>query len=159
MPKINQEEYEVLKRLDSPWRWVARDEDGGLWVYKSKPNKLEETWQAGVFMGLNDYILEFIQWEDEEPHNIAELIEEYESEEAEVKTKQELIEEWESAIESAEFYGKGKEERLISYMKDFVSDLNQLDEPETLSQANIGLDMTLGMYNFDITRNPPPLVV
>ena len=51
-----------------------------------------------------------------------------------MKSKQELIEEWESAIEDAEFYGKGKEERLISYMKDFVSDLNQLDEPETLSQ-------------------------
>ena len=40
----------------------------------------------------------------------------------------------EVAIEAAEFYGKGKEERLISYMKDFVSDLNQLDEPEVLSQ-------------------------
>ena len=60
--------------------------------------------------------------------------EEYESEETEVKSKQELIEEWESAIEAAEFYGKGKEERLISYMKDFVSDLKQLDEPEVLSQ-------------------------
>lgn len=45
-----------------------------------------------------------------------------ESGETEVKSKQELIEEWESAIESAEFYGKGKEERLISYMKDFVRD-------------------------------------
>lgn len=51
-----------------------------------------------------------------------------------MKSKQELIEKWESAIEAAEFYGKGKEERLISYMKDFVSDLNQLDDPETLSQ-------------------------
>ena len=48
--------------------------------------------------------------------------------------KQELIKEWESAIEAAEFYGKGKEERLISYMKDFVSDLNQLEEPESSSQ-------------------------
>ena len=50
-----------------------------------------------------------------------------------MKSKQELIDKWESAIEAAEFYGKGKEERLISYMKDFVSDLNQLDEPETLT--------------------------
>ena len=51
-----------------------------------------------------------------------------------MKSKQELIEEWESAVEAAEFYGKGKEERLISYMKDFVSDLNQLEETEVLSQ-------------------------
>ena len=48
-----------------------------------------------------------------------------------MKSKKELIEKWELAIESAEFYGKGKEEELIGYMKDFVSDLNQLDEPET----------------------------
>ena len=51
-----------------------------------------------------------------------------------MKSKQELIEEWESAIEDAEFYGKGKEDRLIGYMRDFVDDLNQLDEPEVLSQ-------------------------
>ena len=56
--------------------------------------------------------------------------EEYESEETEVKSKKELIEKWELAIESAEFYGKGKEEELIGYMKDFVSDLKQLNEPE-----------------------------
>ena len=42
----------------------------------------------------------------------------------------ELIEKWWLAIESAEFYGKGKEKELISYMKEFVSDLKQLNEPE-----------------------------
>ena len=51
-----------------------------------------------------------------------------------MKSKQKLIEKWESAIEAAEFYGKGKEERLIEYMREFVSDLSQLDEPEVLSQ-------------------------
>lgn len=49
-----------------------------------------------------------------------------------MKSKQELVEKWESAIEAAEFYGKGKEGKLISYMEDFVSDLNQLDEPEKI---------------------------
>lgn len=77
------------------------------------------------------HLFQFIQWEDNEPYEIAELIEEYESEETEVRSKQELINKWESAIEVAKFYGKGKEERLISYMKEFVSDLDQLDENET----------------------------
>ena len=49
-------------------------------------------------------------------------------EETEVKSKQELIEKWELAIEAADFYGKGKEDRLIEYMRDFLDDLNQLDE-------------------------------
>ena len=57
-----------------------------------------------------------------------------------MKSKQELIEKWELAIEAAEFYGKGKEEELISYMKDFVSDLKQLDETEVLSQEEIDQD-------------------
>ena len=47
--------------------------------------------------------------------------------------KQKLIEKWESAIGAAEFYGRGKEDRLIEYMRNFVDDLNQLDEPEVLS--------------------------
>ena len=60
-----------------------------------------------------------------------------------MKSKQELIDKWESAIEAADFYGKGKEERLISYMKDFVSDLNQLDEPETVEQTTHLLESVL----------------
>ena len=64
-----------------------------------------------------------------------------------MKSKQELIEEWESAIEAAEFYGKGKEERLISYMKDFVSDLNQLDEPEVLSREWISENVEYAYFD------------
>ena len=104
-------------------------------------------------------LFQFIQWEDEDSYNIQELIEEYEnspeyvtyisnertrilsndlwskleSEGTEVN-KQKLIKKWESAIEAAEFYGRGKEDRLIEYMRNFVDDLNQLDEPEVLSQ-------------------------
>lgn len=141
------EEYQMLKSLDDDWEWTARDSGGdhggNLFAYSEKPFKCYDVgeWDCGIgilFVGTHRF--QFIQWEDEEPYNIQELIEEYESEETEVKSKQELIEKWESAIESAEFYGKGKEERLISYMKDFVSDLNQLDEPEVLSKEWIDKD-------------------
>lgn len=133
MPKISQEEYEILKGIVDRWKWMARDEKGELWAYRRKPIKENKSWREGILMGLSNGILQFIQWEDENPYNIQELIEDYESEETEVKSKQELIEEWESAIESAEFYGKGKENRLIEYMRSFVDDLYQLDEPETLT--------------------------
>ena len=39
MPKINQEEYEVLKGLDDKWKWIARDRDTILWAYEDKPRK------------------------------------------------------------------------------------------------------------------------
>lgn len=165
MAKINKEEYELLKSLEGKWKWIAKDgERNSLNVFSVKPIKIHSRWDY-IDVGYKharltkeeSKMLQFIQWEDEEPYNIQELIEEYEdstehvshvlnervkalgkarseSEETEVKSKQDLIEKWESAIESAEFYGKGKEEELISYMKDFVSDLSQLDEPEVLSQ-------------------------
>ena len=68
-----------------------------------------------------------------------------------MKSKQELIEKWESAIESAEFCGKGKEEELISYMKDFVSDLNQLGETE--SEQSDKKIRELESYNDDLVRD------
>ena len=27
MPRINQEEYEVLKGLDDNWKWITRDDE------------------------------------------------------------------------------------------------------------------------------------
>ena len=128
---------------------------GGIRVFSKKPFKGPGDRQFGVDgtgMGIDWLYLDrdkffFIKPYDEEPYEISELIEEYEehdfydyvgweyykSEETEVKSKQELIEKWELAIESAEFYGKGKEVRLIGYMEDFVSDLKQLEEPEELA--------------------------
>ena len=174
MPKINQEEYEVLKGLDDKWKWIARDKDNTLVMGAGKNERYLDGWFPPVNVGdslvvdetnavkdVSEYgnLFQFIKWDDEDPHNIQELIEEYEnspeyvtyisnertrilsndlwskleSEETEVN-KQKLIEKWESAIEAAEFYGRGKEDRLIEYMRNFVDDLNQLDEPEVLSQ-------------------------
>ena len=139
MTTISKEEYEELKALDDKWKWIARDENTHFVnIFEEKPYKDTPIWmwRRNSYVGRIESdmsLFQFIKWEDESPYSIAELIEEYESEETEVKSKQELIEKWELAIESAEFYGKGKEGRIISYMKDFVSDLKQLDEPEVLS--------------------------
>ena len=169
MPKINHEEYEVLKGLDDKWKWIARDKDNTLVMGAGKNERYLDGWfppenigdslvvdETNAVKDVSEYgnLFQFIQWEDESPYNIQELIEEYlydnrpklfidgqeqsfefieESEEKEVN-KQKLIKKWESAIEAAEFYGRGKEDRLIEYMRNFVDDLNQLDEPEVLSQ-------------------------
>ena len=101
---INQEEYEILKSLDNRLRWISRDKNSDIFTFKEKPYKgivgwlVESIWVGGSYLEL-DYVLEmklfqFIQWEDEEPYRISDLIEEYEknqayeiieSEEAEVK--------------------------------------------------------------------------
>lgn len=175
MPKINQEEYEVLKKLgNKDFKWLARDRDKELLAFQFRPSKAVgwAFWVntvLGIELELASHLFQFIQWEDDEPYEIAELIREYEvdelrrsyfgpkfskvngfynanlatwvglneSEEKEAKSKQELVDKWEKAIEAAELYGGDKEEKLITYMQDFVDDLNQLDEPETLSQEFI----------------------
>ena len=80
MPKINQEEYEVLKALDDKWKWIARDKNGGLYKFQEKPKKVNSfRWndRNQTWLGMSGDRFQFIQWEDESPYNIQELIEEY----------------------------------------------------------------------------------
>ena len=82
MPKINYEEHEVLKELDDKWEWIARDKNESLFAYSEKPPKDNHSRDWG-FTGdewhlIGEILFQFIQWEDEEPYNVAELIEDYE---------------------------------------------------------------------------------
>ena len=82
MSRINRKEYEVLKGLDDKWKTIVRISLGWLVITEENPTKGETTWEHnGPIKTFPDYVnnlFQFIQWEDEEPHNIAELIEEYE---------------------------------------------------------------------------------
>ena len=80
MAKINHEEYRVLKELDNKWKWIARDKDGALGVYDAKvvKTKFHNFWIMAIKKNIDLTLFSFIQWEDEEPYNIDELIEEYE---------------------------------------------------------------------------------
>ena len=93
MAKINKEEYKLLKNLDDKWKWIARDEDRGLYAFLKKPTRkdgLSSYWRdtepyPGWSSRVRDlfdeiHLFQFIQWEDKEPYNIYELIKEYEIE-------------------------------------------------------------------------------
>src|SRR5699024_899970 len=77
MPKINQEEYEVLKKIDDRWKWIARNYNGALITYTDKPMKNPNLYWDSFGERIDDRLFQFIQWEDESPYNIQELIEEY----------------------------------------------------------------------------------
>src|SRR5699024_4801371 len=77
MPKINREEYEVLKELDDKWKWIARNYNGALITFTSKPTKNPNLYWDSFGERMEDRLFRFIQWEDESPYNIQELIEEY----------------------------------------------------------------------------------
>ena len=154
MPKINQEEYEVLQFLNNTKDWIVRNPDGQLWAVEGEvPRKqpFYEMWKEGdgqdvSKVDVSSFLFQFIQWEDEEPYNIQELIEEYlydnqpklfidgqeqsfefieESEEKEVKKDIEWLKDeiWYS------------DRNMGLDWKEFVlNKIDQLDEPETLSE-------------------------
>src|SRR5699024_6957703 len=161
MPKINHEEYEVLKELDDEWKWIARNLNGALIIYISKPMKNPSLYWDDFGERMDDRLFQFVQWTDEEPYEIAELIEEYEnspeyvtyisnertrilsndlwskleSEETEVKKDLNWLK---SAIQqNLDFYNDKDEEWQMAKVRAYAKSLdliNQLDEPEVLSQ-------------------------
>ena len=78
MTKINKEEYKFLKSLDDKWKWIARNYNGALIIYTSKPMENPNLYWDGFGERMDDRLFQFIQWGEEEPYEIAELIEEYE---------------------------------------------------------------------------------
>ena len=52
--------------------WVARDEDGMLYLYAAKPQKLDDTWysRSFCFFKLDDSLFPEVKWSDEEPKGI-----------------------------------------------------------------------------------------
>lgn len=58
-----------MKALEA---WVARDENGSLYMYSAQPKKISDFWHAaGVgYMKLDDSLFSEVKWEDEEPKEI-----------------------------------------------------------------------------------------
>lgn len=75
-------EIEILKALRVLYfKFLARDKDGELFAHYSKPEKYKTDWyDGGKITGLGqEDLFTFIKWEDEEPTNIDEVIEELEN--------------------------------------------------------------------------------
>ena len=50
--------------------WVARDDDGSLYMYSDKPKKLIDYWHAVGYMKLDDSLFPQVQWSDKKPKEI-----------------------------------------------------------------------------------------
>ena len=155
---ISQEEYELLKKCDDKFKWVARDKNTELWVYTKKPYKGMYRWDSVGNINLlprrSKYLFQLIQWDDEEPYCISDLIKKYEergdigytSEEyAEYLSKfnEKLLTESEEEMKKDKKWLKDEVARIydtrdywsVDDLRDEILDLiNELDEPEVLSK-------------------------
>ena len=52
--------------------WVARDNDGSLYMYTDKPQKSRDYWNSTKvgYLKLDDSLFPEVQWSDEEPKEI-----------------------------------------------------------------------------------------
>lgn len=61
-----------MKQQSALKAWVARDEDGMLYMYTDKPKKRSVFWHAPKvgYVKLDDSLFTEVQWSDEEPKGI-----------------------------------------------------------------------------------------
>ena len=153
---INQEEYEILKSLDNMLKWISRDKDSDIFIFEEKPYKrggewvTAALWKDGSDFG-HDYVdevnlFQFIQWKDEEPYLISDLINEYEESQPYEIFNRELESLYEESEEvemkkDIEWAKKEVKELMTEESQNYPHDemvekeiilgiLNQLDEPE-----------------------------
>ena len=75
MPQLTEDEKVILKNIPYDYKWIARDLDGCLYIYSSKPEKGITTWaNSGLPMIPFYHLFQFIKWEDEEPYFIEDLL-------------------------------------------------------------------------------------
>lgn len=74
--KLTKAEYCILKNIDPKYQWIARDKNNRIWLYEEKPFKDDDEWSAmeSSYFDVFNHLFKFIKWEDEEPHNIQELL-------------------------------------------------------------------------------------
>lgn len=78
--KVTRLEYELLKYWDGKrYKYIARDRDGALYIYRDKPSKNEDVWGTlyghARLMKYFDDLFWFVKWEDKEPIEIKEVLE------------------------------------------------------------------------------------
>ena len=72
---ISEDEKAILRNVPKHYEWIARDIDGHLYIYASKPKKGLTIWlDTGLPMVSFDHLFRFIKWEDNEPYLIEDLL-------------------------------------------------------------------------------------
>ena len=74
--KLTKFEYEYLKfAKENEYNFIARDNDGCVFLYRNRPWKDELSWDySGKFMIVFEELFKFVKWADEEPCNIDEIL-------------------------------------------------------------------------------------
>lgn len=69
------DEKTIARCIPKEWKWIAREKDGALCVFKKKPVKDNGVWEEVEFLyvDLIKHLFLSIKWEDEEPTLIKDI--------------------------------------------------------------------------------------
>ena len=81
--QFTDDELYILRNIDKKYKWIAKDKDGLICTFVSKPIKTEKLWSDGWSNGesyasleaIKNSLFTEIKWEDEEPIYIDEYVE------------------------------------------------------------------------------------
>lgn len=73
----------ILENIDEKWKWIVKDINNDVIFFENKPMKGKRIWTNNVMGGgrsnltyiFKNKLFDFLSWEDEEPTNIKELLE------------------------------------------------------------------------------------
>ena len=75
-PKLTEDEKVILRNLPKEYKWIARDLSGVVYIFIERPEKGQAIWYGcGQPMIPFYHLFQFIEWEDEKPYLIEELLE------------------------------------------------------------------------------------
>ena len=77
--KLTEEERIILKNIDNKWKYIARDDQGDLFLFTEKPHKtipLGWGYKTGksTFFTMFNHLFQFIKRKDKEPYSIEKLL-------------------------------------------------------------------------------------
>lgn len=75
MKEFTNDEKTIARNISKEYKWIARDDNGGLCIYKEKPKKSKRIWNissGNLFDKLEtltafNHMFSSIKWEDDEP--------------------------------------------------------------------------------------------
>ena len=78
--KLTLHEKCILESLPNDYKYIARDKDGELYIYKHKPIKDQILWLLQTAddreckLQLFNHLFKFINWDDDEPYKIEDIL-------------------------------------------------------------------------------------
>ena len=76
-PVISKRDREFLEYIKDDYKYIARDSNGYIFLYKNKPEKFDAVWyQTPAIVNLKHFNVDFpmVKWEDTEPWKIEDLM-------------------------------------------------------------------------------------